>query len=244
MYPSVYMALLSATATATATASARGTATLTRARPALGDVSRSVEVLATRRLAHGGYLVVSAGSVVGFRGDAIVNAANQGCQGGGGVDGAISSAGGPELAAARKALPIVPGRSAGTRCLTGDAVITVGGRLRATHCIHAVGPNYHMYGRGVGGRDTLEQADADLRTAYTASMALGQQHGLKTIGFSLLSAGIFRGTRSLAEVLAIGVKAIGESDYPGLEEVHMVGYTQQELATLSGILEEMGGPGE
>ena len=64
------------------------------------------------------------------------------------------------------------------------------------------------------------------------------QNGLRTIGFSLLSAGIFRGKRSLADVLSIGVSAIGESAYPGLEEVHLVGYTNEELQTLCWILEQ------
>jgi hypothetical protein len=67
--------------------------------------------------------------------DAIVNAANTGCLGGGGVDGAISSAGGEDLYQARRALPELNSR--GLRCKTGDAKITIGGDLNARFCIHA-----------------------------------------------------------------------------------------------------------
>lgn len=144
-------------------------------------------------------MVVSKGSVVAFRGDAIVNAANEECLGGGGVDGAINRAGGEALARARQNLPLL---SAGVRCCTGSAVMTVGGALEATTCVHAVGPNYCKYD------GDLERADADLRSAYTAAMAIAQKQGLTTVGFSLISAGIYRKPRSLDAVLEIGCEAI------------------------------------
>ena len=112
--------------------------------PRLPRDSRGLRVCAVKALPRGGVLVAARGSVVGFEGDAIVNAANEGCQGGGGVDGAITTAGGPEMAAARAALPVIKSRMHGARCRTGSAVVTTGGRLNATHCIHAVGPNYNM----------------------------------------------------------------------------------------------------
>ena len=101
-------------------------------------------------LPRGGKLVVSQGSVVDFQGDAIVNAANQGCLGGGGVDGAISRAGGPELFRARQRLPVLRlARTAARseiRCNTGDAVVTTaGGSLHSKWVIHAVGPNFRGY---------------------------------------------------------------------------------------------------
>ena len=65
---------------------------------------------------------------------------------------------------------------------TGDAVITVGGELKAEWCIHAVGPNYHMYGQGISGKESLEDGDRAVHNAYTSSMALGKAKGLKTIG--------------------------------------------------------------
>jgi O-acetyl-ADP-ribose deacetylase (regulator of RNase III) len=179
---------------------------------------RNVRPTKLCRLLHGGVLFVSMGSVVEFSGDAIVNAANVTCLGGGGVDGAISEAGGPVLLKARKALPIVR-RSKGEdiRCPTGEARITIGGRLRAKWCIHAVGPNYRveMQHGGV----SAAQCDKLLKSAYTGSMHVAAKNGVKTIAFSLISAGIFRGPRSLGEVLDIAVQGVVAGDYAGLEEV-------------------------
>lgn len=165
----------------------------------VGTSARGVEVCATHPLKGGGLLVVSKGSVVGFRGDAIVNAANEECLSGGGVDGAITRAGGQALALARRNLPLL---SASVRCRTGGAVMTVGGSLKATSCIHAVGPNYAKYG------GDLERADADLRSAYTAAVAIAHEQGLTTVGFSLICAGIYRKPRSLEAVLEIACQAI------------------------------------
>lgn len=171
-----------------------------------------------------GYLVVSQGSVVGFHGDAIVNAANEGCLGGGGVDGAINREGGQVLAKARQDLPVLPG-TRNVRCHTGDAVITIGGNLNSSFCIHAVGPQYTAF-------PSLEAADEILRKAYLAAMKRAEEKNLKTIAFSLLSAGIFRGNQSLDRVVEIGVEAIQDGFYKGLEEVHMCAFTDSELGTL------------
>ena len=142
------------------------------------------------------------------------------------MDGAISRAGGAELYAARKALPLIPGTHC-DRCVTGGAKITVGGQLNAKWCIHAVGPNYRVLD-GVG--KSLEEGDLLLRSAYLTSMALAANNGtIKTIGFSLLSAGIFRGPRSLATVLDIAVQSIIDGAYNGLQEVHLVAFTEVEL---------------
>ena len=88
---------------------------------------------------------ISQGSVVNFRGGAIVNAANNGGLGGGGVDAAVNKAGGQKLRAAREALPelacggtVAGHKLKGTRIRTGGAVITTGGDLKAEWCIHAV----------------------------------------------------------------------------------------------------------
>ena len=89
-------------------------------------------------------LVLAMGSVVNFTGSAVVNAANEGCLGGGGVDGAITAAGGKALAEARKALPVLDKKR--TRCPTGECVVTISGDLKAKdYCLHAVGISLKLF---------------------------------------------------------------------------------------------------
>jgi hypothetical protein len=130
--------------------------------------ARGVVVLGTY-----GKLVISAGSIVDFTGDAIVNAANEGRIGGGGADGAINRAGTEALTIAREALP----KFDGVRCRTGSAVITSGsfGDL-PRHIIHAVGPNYN--------NGTREENDVLLGGAYSAAMGLAEAKNIKTIAIS------------------------------------------------------------
>ncbi len=132
------------------------------------------------------------------------------------------------MAEKRNALPVI--NRSGDRCLTGDAVITSVTtkkfyKLQCDHVIHAVGPNY-VKGESRGN-------DALLSNAYAKSMRLAATHSLKTVAFSLLSAGIFRGSQSLNHVLRIGLLSIRDNVYPGLEEVHLVGYTPKEISTLT-----------
>jgi O-acetyl-ADP-ribose deacetylase (regulator of RNase III) len=88
-----------------------------------------------------------------------------------------------------------------------------------------VGPDYYDY-------DTDAEADALLASAYKAAMAHAQRLGVRTLAFSLLSAAIYRAHRPLAVVLRIAVDALRNAAYDGLEEVHLVGFTSQEVRTL------------
>jgi O-acetyl-ADP-ribose deacetylase (regulator of RNase III) len=110
--------------------------------------------------------------------DTIVNAANQKMLGGGGVDGAIHRAAGPELLEACRAVPEV---RPGIRCPTGEARITPGFALAARHVIHTVGPIY-------GGHPH----DADLlASAFRSSLTLAVDHGLDSIAFPAISCGVY-----------------------------------------------------
>ena len=111
--------------------------------------------------------------------DAIVNAANETLLGGGGVDGAIHRAAGPELLAACRALPEV---APGVRCPTGEARITPGFRLPARHVIHTVGPVWRGGGHGEAQR---------LASCYCESLGLARSHRIGSIAFPAISCGVY-----------------------------------------------------
>jgi O-acetyl-ADP-ribose deacetylase (regulator of RNase III) len=118
--------------------------------------------------------------------DAIVNAANSSLMGGGGVDGAIHRAAGPELKEACR--PLAP-------CPPGEARITPGFRLKARHVIHTVGPIYH--GGNYGEAEVLANA-------HRNSLSLAAQHGLTSVAFPAISTGIYGYPVELAAAVALG----------------------------------------
>ena len=124
-------------------------------------------------------VVVKVGDITKEDVDAIVNAANGSLMGGGGVDGAIHRAGGPEILKECKELRRVQFPDG---LPTGQAVITTAGKMVAKHVIHTVGP---VYGRG--GKDKAEL----LAACYRNSLRLAADKGLKTIAFPAISTGVY-----------------------------------------------------
>ena len=188
-------------------------------------------------------MILTLGSIIDFEypsnvlQSGIVNAANEGCLGGAGVDGAISAAGGERLFDCRKRLPKLT--EDGVRCRTGDAKRTSStnhtnfGSLHVPHVIHAVGPRYNNFG------DRVELGDELLKSAYTNSFQRAQEVQLEAIAVPLLSAGVFRGSCSLHHVCHIAIQTIcteiDSSSYPELKEVHMYAFTRREIDTLNDI---------
>ncbi|MFN0242400.1 MAG: O-acetyl-ADP-ribose deacetylase [Planctomycetota bacterium] len=162
------------------------------------------------------------GDIVHERVDALVNAANARLAGGGGVDGAIHRAAGPELLAECRRL--YPGG-----CPTGDACITSGFRLHARHVIHAVGPVWHG-----GARREREL----LAHAYSRSLELCAQHRVRTVAFPAISAGAYGYPKDEAAHVALSTVAAELAGLPTIERVRFVLFDAIMLAEFVAALKQ------
>ena len=149
-------------------------------------------------------IVLKLGDITTERVDAIVNAANESLLGGGGVDGAIHRAAGPELLAECRTLG---------GCPAGEARITRGYRLPARHVIHTVGP---VYRDGKHGEPEL------LRSAHAASLTLAARHGLATIAFPAISCGVYGYPLDAAAQIALATVAELLPRHPEITQVRFV----------------------
>ena len=131
------------------------------------------------------------GDLTTFAADVVVNAANPYLAGGGGLDGVIHRAAGPELHAACQSLPAV----GGLRCPTGESRLTEGYALPAKWIIHSVGP---IYSRS-------PDPEGELAAAYRSAFVLAEQIGARTIGFPALSCGCYGFPPRKAAAIAVGV---------------------------------------
>jgi len=138
--------------------------------------------------------------------DAIVNAANNGLWGGGGVDGAIHAAAGERLDLACAEI-----RRAGGGCPTGEAVLTPGFRLPARYIIHTVGPVWH-------GGDHGEAAL--LASCYTRCLALAEEHGLRSVAFPAISTGVYG--YPVEEACGIALETVLAHPAASVQEVRFV----------------------
>ena len=153
--------------------------------------------------------------------DVVVNAANPGLLGGGGVDGAIHAAGGPEILAECRALKVgLPGG----RLPRGRAVATTAGRLPARWVVHTAGPIW----------SADEDRSAVLRSCYTESLRVADGLGARSVAFPAISAGVYGWPLADAAVQAVAVVRAVEVQH--VQEVRFVLFDDRALAAFEAVL--------
>lgn len=158
--------------------------------------------------------------------DAIVNAANSGLLGGGGVDGAIHRAGGPEI---MEECRQIRAREGG--CPTGEAVVTGAGKLKARYVIHAVGPVWQGGGKG---------EEELLRSAYRNSLKRAAERRLKTVAFPSISTGAYGYPVEKAAPVALSeVKRFLEEEEHTLREIRFVLFNEETYRAYEGALDRL-----
>lgn len=172
------------------------------------------------RAVGGAVLELVEGNIVDEATDAIVNAANSGLRGGGGVDGAIHLAGGPAIMAECRRIG---------RCETGDAVITTAGALKARHVIHTVGPIYSGSAR-----------DAELlASCYRRCIEVADASGLASVAFPSISTGAYGYPLDEAAEVALRATVDAMWAHPSVRKVRFVLYGTSAYQAYASALERL-----
>ena len=153
--------------------------------------------------------------------DAIANAANTTLLGGGGVDGAIHRAAGPELLAECRTL---------NGCRTGEAKITKGYRLPAKYVLHTPGPVWY------GGKNNEEEL---LASCYLSCLCLASDYGCKSVAFPSISTGVYHFPLDKAAKIAVGTIAVYLEAHPEIELVGMVCFDERTKAAYDAALKSL-----
>ncbi|MBR0754115.1 O-acetyl-ADP-ribose deacetylase [Bradyrhizobium jicamae] len=179
--------------------------------------------MTARRVGHARLDIIVA-DITTLRVDAIVNAANSSLLGGGGVDGAIHDAAGPELYDECRTLG---------GCATGDAKITKGYLLPAKHVIHAVGPVWYGGDRG---------EDADLASCYRRGIELCHANNLSSVAFPAISTGVFRFPPDRAAKIAVKTVVGALTSAPGVTQVTFCCFSRSSGELHQDALDAFGSP--
>lgn len=172
--------------------------------------------------AHNTKLEIVVGDITRLAVDAIVNAANTSLRGGGGVDGAIHRAAGPELLAECASLG---------GCATGEAKITRGYRLPARHVIHAVGP---VWSGGTAGEDDL------LAGCYRTSLTLARARGLQSVAFPAISTGVYGFPAARAARIAVSTVVADAAGGHAVAHVIYCCFAEESAAHHAAAFDDLG----